>query len=190
MTKQLTSLFLPVGDRLPLWALTCSMLESWLQQNTKVYADDSVGWVDIDQSMLALTTGLFARLRLRPVHVGLYVSKGQGDHSIHQHLTSEHARLNLPISNCEGSSTVFYSTEGHGKFTTNAQGASFLSFDEHQCKETVRITVDEPTVLHIKTAHRVLAPTATPDRPRVTASFQFNRDPVFLLRASQNDATG
>lgn len=174
-------LFLDVSQELPGWQQTCASIYTWLETHTTILDDDSSGWVDVNQEILDISKPLFAQMRLVPVHVAVYVSKGE-EHKIHLHETLEHARLNLPIANCGGTYTAFFKANAEPTITKNAQGVELIAFEEKDCLEIGRTTIDVPTVLHIRTPHQVIAPLATKDKPRITASFQFERDPILILR--------
>ncbi len=174
------------------WEQVCEDFREWLAANTPILNEDYLanGWVDIDQTILDTVTSikpLFAQIRLVPVHVAIYVSKGVGSHEIHTHPTREHARLNLPIMNCEGTYTVFYETASRPMVVRNKQGVGLMAYKPEDCTELERFVTRKPTVLHIRTPHQVLTPDA-PVYPRITATFQFQKDPVFLLRS--NDELG
>jgi hypothetical protein len=143
------------------------------------------GWVDLPQTLLTHETlrHAFRPLKLRPVHYAAYVTKTEEPHTIHLHPTDEEARLNIPLTGMGGSYTEFFTVKGEPKVTSNAQGVKFLEFEPEQCTSVGLVSYNDPTVLRVREPHRVTVPFALKTRPRVVVTFQFHRDPVFLLES-------
>ena len=90
------------------------------------------------------------------------------------------ARINLPVLNCEGTLTSFYSNADFYLYKEPTRGQpSYRIRNPQDLKFEGSVEIDKATVMRISEAHQ---PVMNLDRaPRITLSLGFNRDPVFLL---------
>ena len=90
-------------------------------------------------------------------------------------------RINIPVLNCEGSITEFYTGGKYVPHTANNNGEfSFLKIEDFSLVTKVaEVEILKPTVLRIQEPHRVVPNLNT--IPRITLSLVMNKDPVFLL---------
>jgi hypothetical protein len=106
----------------------------------------------------------------------------QNSHSpIHVDGYPQSARINLPLLNCKGSKTVFYSGGEFNKRTFNSKtsiGAWILS-GTAGIRTADSVEIDAPTVVLVNEPHAVLMSELS---PRITLSLGFDKDPIFLLK--------
>lgn len=90
------------------------------------------------------------------------------------------ARINLPLLNCKGTKTMFYSGGEFKKRTHNAKTSinAWLLSNVHGLKIAGSVEIDAPTVLLVNEPHSVRI---SDQLPRITLSLGFDKDPVFLL---------
>jgi len=90
-------------------------------------------------------------------------------------------RINIPVLNCEGSITEFYTGGKYVPHTANNNGEfSFLIIEDFSSAiKVAEVEILKPTVLRIQEPHRVVPNLNI--LPRITLSLVMNKDPVFLL---------
>lgn len=90
-------------------------------------------------------------------------------------------RINLPIMNCNGTSTVFYKADrNESQILEYPGGFPYYLYDPTKCVEVDRVELNQPTALDIWSPHKVIVPdNATV--PRISITCGFDRDPVELL---------
>ena len=122
---------------------------------------------------------------LFPVYVATYITHKQEWSQVHRDYDDPKGhwcRVNIPIRNCRGSATEFYSRGG--TYTEvkqpNSDVVQFLLCTSMEGVEKVaEVEIVEPTVIRVQEPHRVRI---NPDRvPRVCLTLHCNKDPVFLL---------
>jgi len=122
----------------------------------------------------------FARYGLTCNWIVAYVMKENRHSPIHVDGYPQLARINLPLLNCKGTRTMFYSGGEFNKRTHNDKtsiGAWLLS-GTNEFKIAGSVEIDSPTVLLVNEPHSVII---SKDVPRITLSLGFDKDPVFLL---------
>lgn len=123
----------------------------------------------------------FSRYNINPVAAATITTASLGDSRIHVDAVLQQCRINLPILNCEGSKTEFYSG---GEYNTLYTAGSNIPYHVIKKDDTSAIKVDEveitkPTVVRVLAPHYVRTNVNTV--PRISMSIQFDVDPVFLL---------
>lgn len=124
----------------------------------------------------------FDRYNIKPVMFALYTTMLQEQSQVHVDSIAVNApicRINIPILNCEGSKTEFYSG---GEYDTFIQqnGIPYLVIKEGSSPTKVdEVEITKPTVIRIKEPHRVN--TNMNRTPRICMTIRFDVDPVFLL---------
>jgi hypothetical protein len=91
-------------------------------------------------------------------------------------------RINVPILNTKGSSTVFYTNVQYkDDVHIMADGRKYDVYTTTNTDfvEVDRVEIDQPTVLRVRAAHRVIMNQLT--APRINLTLGFNRDPVYML---------
>jgi hypothetical protein len=103
------------------------------------------------------------------------------DHSFpHKDYTDSIARINLPILNCEGSSTVFYK-DIQGKRMMLPTGAPFyLTMDRKNVEQVDSVEINQPTIIRVCEGHDVIMPENSPV-PRITLTVSTAPDCGLLL---------
>lgn len=109
-----------------------------------------------------------------------YVMYSNAHSIIHVDKFYHDARINLPLLNCQGTKTIFFSGGEyelvHNPLTlTNAKKIkSFKGLSYH-----THVEIDGPTVLRVNEPHTVVM--HNKNAPRITLSLGFDKDPIFLL---------
>lgn len=122
----------------------------------------------------------FARYGLTCNWVVAYVMKHNKHSPIHVDGYHHSARINLPLVNCEGTITLFYSGGEFNKATLNDKTniGAWLMSNISGLKIEDRVEIDSPTVVLVNQPHSVIM---TEKIPRITLSLGFDKDPAFLL---------
>jgi len=93
-------------------------------------------------------------------------------------------RINLPILNSIGTTTMFFSG---GRFTETVNqktGLKFVRLTSYDSLQLVdKVEIDQPTVIRVNEPHTVIM--NKNNAPRITLTLGFNIDPVFLLDTDQ-----
>jgi hypothetical protein len=126
----------------------------------------------------------FSMYDLTPVTGYFHVSHGRRGNDLHIDYQSNElpmCRVNVPILNCEGSVTEFYTGGNYLPYNAKSNGSySFLMVEDFSLAiKVAEVEILKPTVLRIQEPHRVVPNLDAV--PRITLSLIMNRDPVFLL---------
>lgn len=90
------------------------------------------------------------------------------------------ARVNIPILNCEGTETRFYSPIKWEPIVKKlGNGVKYTYHSPENCKFESSVSVVQPTVLRVKELHNVVV--HKPVYPRITLTCALDPDPVYLL---------
>lgn len=124
----------------------------------------------------------FSRYNIKPVSCALYTTTEQEQSRVHVDYILDNmpqCRINIPILNCEGSRTEFY-TGGEYDVYTQPNGIPYLEIK----KDSVATKVDEveitvPTIIRVQKPHRVNSNLVRV--PRICMTVRCDVDPVFLL---------
>lgn len=125
----------------------------------------------------------FEELGFKIKFIIAYIMLSDYEGAIHIDSGADRARVNIPIANCEGSTTSFYSNVKFEQEIFN-NGAVYYKVVNTDYKVESEVTVDEPTVLRISKPHGIKLAAGIPT-PRVTFSVGLDPDPVILLDDSQ-----
>lgn len=109
--------------------------------------------------------------------IGIYHTTHNNQSPIHIDHTVYKSRLNIPIMNCEYSSTVFYNAEIE---QINQQKNSDIKYI--RCVNAVevdRVTVDQPTILRIDHPHQVVMDESK--SPRICLTIGCDLDPMTVF---------
>lgn len=91
------------------------------------------------------------------------------------------ARINIPILNCAGSYTNFYTSPNWDPIETKLDnGFPYIVHKDENCVLKERIESVTPVVLNVQSIHNVT--TNNPNRPRLMLSIQTDPDAVILLK--------
>ena len=142
-----------------------------------------INWAEYVLSCPQILTA-FSMYNLIPIQGFFIIAYTLRDAPLHIDYTSNTrpmCRINVPILNCEGSLTEFYSGGKYVPHTTNNNGEfSFLKIEDFSSAiKVAEVEILKPTVLRIQEPHRVVPNLNT--LPRITLSLMMNKDPVFLL---------
>lgn len=126
----------------------------------------------------------FSMYNLTPVQGIFIIICEQDDADLHIDYLSKImpiCRINVPVLNCEGSVTEFYTCGKHSPITKkNTEKFSYLKIEDFSSAiKVAEVEILKPTVLRIQEPHRVVPNLNT--LPRITLSLVMNKDPVFLL---------
>lgn len=127
-------------------------------------------------------TTLFSSLDITPIRVSLITALS--DSHIHRDNYSDTgsptptARINIPILNCQGSETKFWSTSAEPKLLFLKNGVPYLYIEEKDCNLESVLHLDRPTVLRVTEPHSVHVGLKS---PRISLTIQFLEDIEYLL---------
>jgi hypothetical protein len=91
-------------------------------------------------------------------------------------------RINVPILNTKGSRTFFYTNVDYKEdvhIMADGRKYDVYTTTNTDFVEADSVEVDQPTVLRVRAAHRVIMNELT--APRINLTLGFNRDPVYML---------
>ena len=129
----------------------------------------------------------FSRYGLTSTWAGLVVMIEQEDMAPHlDYLNPEfmQCRINIPLLNCEGSRTLFYSIPQEtfvmygevGYDISRVLPPEFTNASDYIATE---VEINQPTVIRVQHGHHIIMnPKAT---PRLCLTIKMDKDPVFLL---------
>lgn len=109
--------------------------------------------------------------------IGLYRTTRNSQSPVHIDHTPYKSRLNIPIMNCEYSSTVFYNAE-----IEQVKQQENFHLKYIQCVNAVevdRVTVDQPTILRIDHPHQVVMDETR--SPRICLTIGCDLDPMTVF---------
>lgn len=90
------------------------------------------------------------------------------------------SRINLPVLNCDGSETHFYSAKKWEPVTKELpNGIKYIYHEQANCNLESTVTVNEPTILRVRELHQVVNHAKI--YPRITLTCAVDPDPVYLL---------
>jgi hypothetical protein len=121
---------------------------------------------------------LFLPYSLTCTKAYVYVMHNEHEGALHCDNSKHNARINFPIFNCNNTYTEFYSVDKSIYFT-NSKYTIKLPANDATVKLINRVEIKQPTVLNVNAYHKVIL--NSDNRPRITLSLSFNRDPFFLL---------
>jgi hypothetical protein len=125
----------------------------------------------------------FAKLNLTCVFASTHVMYSNLHASIHTDITPWKARINIPILNCNGTLTKFYTGEKtRQEIRTMANNKTYTVdaiTNPDECVEVDAYELTQPLVIRTYVPHRVFMNTDTV--PRLALSIGCNPDPIYML---------
>jgi hypothetical protein len=118
----------------------------------------------------------FKEVNLTPRRVA--ITAAITDIGIHRDDTSVPVRINIPVLNCQGSQTKFWSTSVEPKLMFLTNGVPYRYLDETDCELMATLELDSPTVLRVKEPHSVYVGEKV---PRISLTLEFEEDIEYLL---------
>jgi hypothetical protein len=128
----------------------------------------------------------FAKFDLRITFAAAHCMWKNTESSIHIDRVPWESRINVPILNTKGSITAFYTNVQYKEDVhTMADGRTYdvYTITNSDFIEADRVEIDQPTVLRVRTAHKVIMNEET--APRINLTLGFNQDPVYMLGSDQ-----
>jgi hypothetical protein len=156
-----------------------SKVKNYLEKKELINGNDT-GYIRLDRTELInscpeLARSLF-KFGLNIIGSAIYRTTDNTQSPVHiDHVTYE-CRINIPIMNCEYSSTVYYTADIENTLS-QPDNTKYL-----KCMNAVeidRITINRPTILRINTPHRVEMDQNK--SPRICLTIRCNPDPVTLF---------
>jgi hypothetical protein len=90
------------------------------------------------------------------------------------------ARVNIPVLNCKGTETKFFSSiKWDPVVKTLPNGITYTHHDPENVKCEASVTIDQPTIIRVRELHQVINPAKL--YPRITLTCALDPDPVYLL---------
>jgi hypothetical protein len=103
------------------------------------------------------------------------------EHSFpHKDYTDSIARINLPILNCAGSSTVFYKGLKGRRMVLSTGSPFYLTVDRKNIEQVDVVEIDQPTIIRVSEGHDVILP-ENPILPRISLTISTAPDVGLLL---------
>jgi hypothetical protein len=170
---------------LPKWEIVTEAILQWTLNNTDFISNKKYrGWIPVDTSEIILRVPsiveLFNAAGFNITNISYFIRHNYEPSPPHSHIRDRLARINIPILNCKGTFTKFY-TGGEQKLIKNPQGILIKQLvNTDLLKEVACCEIDKPTVLSVDTLHSVTVPINMPV-PRVMISVQVDPDPVYML---------
>lgn len=118
-----------------------------------------------------------SKVGLTIVGSAIYRTTNNNQSPVHIDHTIYKCRLNIPIINCEYSSTVFYNADIENTSVQPWDNTKYI-----KCINAVeidRVTIDRPTILRINTPHRVEMDLNK--SPRICLTIRCDPDPEILF---------
>jgi hypothetical protein len=98
---------------------------------------------------------------------------------IHRDHTNCNVRINIPIMNCEGSVTNFYSSNAEPQKLLLSNGIPYYQIDYNKCVLVDSFCLEKPAALRIREPHQVIA--SSQQSPRVSCTIEFVENIDYLL---------
>lgn len=141
-------------------------------------------WIPVDmpafrRAVPELTIAL-AQHRVSAPNVAIIAITKREGMSVHIDEGSHVARLNIPLQNCEGSMTEFYTYPHEPVLMHSIGGIPYLHLEhQDQCVKVDEVELNQPTLLRISEPHRVACNANL--LPRLALTVQLSPDPVRWL---------
>lgn len=90
------------------------------------------------------------------------------------------ARINIPVINCNGTETKFFSLINHNPVVgTLPNGITYTGHNPEDVKFESSVTINQPTIIRVRELHQVVNHAKL--YPRITLTCAVDPDPVYLL---------
>lgn len=138
-------------------------------------------WNEVDQKHLNILKRMFAPLNITPKKYSLIHATPQ-TFNIHADAVEENVRINIPILNCEYSSTFFYrvkSDKAHKalvnpKYIMTHNKRAHVSFSQSDVELVDAVKLTKPTLMRIREPHAVGVKKGHHPRVSLTVLFEEN----------------
>lgn len=121
----------------------------------------------------------FNEIGLNPVFGALLAMHRQEESSPHYDTVTPQVRINLPLLNCDGSSTEFYEDRDTKVFLNpHNPSVAYIAEDPSVLTKIDEVEVNYATILRVSALHRVIL---GPNVPRFTLTVGFDYDGTDLL---------
>ena len=139
------------------------------------------GYIPIDKNELIeicpeLISSFF-KLGLTIIGSAIYRTTDNTQSLVHIDYTPYKCRINIPIINCEYSSTVYYKADV--KEVRHQEHSNVNYIECINAVEIDRVTINNPIILRINTPHRVIMDETR--SPRICLTIRCDPDPVVLF---------
>jgi len=121
---------------------------------------------------------LFISYNLHLSMAAVYVTYTDSQGALHSDNAPTEYRINIPILNCEGSSTDYYHV-AEFEYYTNSKYKIKIPKSESNIVLLDSFTLDGPTIVSVNNFHRVRV---TDKVPRISLTLDFKEDLSFLLQ--------
>lgn len=144
----------------------------------------SYNWLDVPDLLNhcpELITS-FAKFDLRITFAASHCMWKNSESVVHIDRVPWECRINVPILNTKGSRTFFYTNVDYKEdvhIMADGRKYDVYTTTNTDFVEADSVEVDQPTVLRVRAAHRVIMNELT--APRINLTLGFNRDPVYML---------
>ena len=128
----------------------------------------------------------FAKFDLKIVFAAAHCMWKNNQVAVHIDRVPWEARINVPILNTNGSSTVFYTNAQYKEdihVMSNGRKYDVYTITSKDYVEIDRVEVDQPTVLRVREAHKVIINEAF--APRIAITLGFDKDPIYMLDTAE-----
>lgn len=158
-------------------------LLNYLRFHTKILEDNTIGFIPLSTDHVIhncpLVTTFFKNIDLKPIKFNLYKTIKNGDSMVHIDTFEYHARVNIPILNCNYSVTKFFKARPKTVIEQKNK-LPFILCDQHSAIEIEEFVLDMPTVFKVTSPHQVIMNDNY--SPRISLTVKCDPDPIFLLR--------
>ena len=167
---------------LPGWQLVSNKINHYLEARPNLWDEKSGAWAQADLTDIHRDIPELAEL-FRPLNLTIrfvaFVTMSLKQLGIHRDGGVESCRINIPIKNCEGSVTRFYTATKPPTVHTYPNGVSYRLEDAESCVHVASAEVIKPTLLRVHEPHSVNL--FHENYPRITCTISFNEDLEHLL---------
>jgi len=157
---------------------------NYVKLQTDVYLrkkDASFYWLNASELLEACPeiNQSFSKFGLTCNYAAVYITYKKSDATIHVDDYYHKARINIPLLNCKGSFTNFYSNVKFEKVINEFTKCPYLRVVNDDYKLEDRVEIDQATVILTSEAHMVDMNIA--ESPRIALTLGFDKDPAFLI---------
>lgn len=93
--------------------------------------------------------------------------------------TAPSIRINIPVLNCDQTSTNFYVSNKHPNKTRLPSGINYYNWEEKDCELVATVCIDRSTLIRTNEPHQVCI--HSDNFPRITCTIEFFEDLEYLM---------
>lgn len=168
----------------PEWRIIQSSTLQYIQKNNIIDQLPRNGFIVLDYNTFTAAcpqiTSCLNKYNNVVLWAGIYLTRDSAYSKIHIDYDGDQhqCRLNIPILNCKNTTTEFY--EG-GQYTsiTQQNGLNFLYETSGTAVKVDEVELDSPTILRVKSPHKIVMHTAA--TPRISLTLYTQHDLVEYL---------